>query len=433
MSKQIWPEDHKRTAAAAILRLKRASTGAPLSQAILWLFDMTALLATAKNGRQYNGRLLRALGQVSKDTLDPVGELESALERVAGWWATEQAKARKTWDLFFGINIPAEGFSPEGYRVRVFGADFVVTPRNSFQERWDRCASDDPYHSHDGKLTSLVVATKSDGEDVRAAYVNAERAFETFRGCIEARMNFGVHQIMRGIGPLRKFPPAEWVIAASDGTPSQFLALINPATTRPSGDPAPTPLTPDIVKQSFELFEFLNEVPADDSVDALLSVCIRLYSQALEQAFPHAQFLGLWQCAEAICGTKPGQEKGDPVPLRLGWILQKKKEFEAIACREIAKYLQSLRHNLVHKGTLYQIIQEHVELLKFFCEEAITFWMINRIELPTLNHMHAFYSMIGQDADLRNAQADAHLVLSKLIPEKKSAGRTSAARNKHGG
>ncbi|MFA6045498.1 MAG: hypothetical protein WC718_10975 [Phycisphaerales bacterium] len=325
--------------------------------------------------------------------------LERQLYQIVADFRMKRMSENKKWLVFFGVDVGCVGLNTGQCRVRLYGKDFRLISGTRFRRRWARLIESAQSEFLGAEPPRLLIIATAEGADGPTAFSSVERAFETLRGAIELQLSHGAFRHSSHVAASGAFPPADWMIAVRPGTKPLVVGLVNPDTTHMGRSRFVGTLTSKAVELGTRVFDFLREPPNPDLVDATIGTCLRLYAQAMDQVFPYAQFLGLWQLAEALCGVKPGQTRGDPLPLRLAWFQTRLENFSPFASGECISYLLRLRHDMVHKGTLFEIDQEDVNMLKYYCEIAICVWLKLRKKLPTKKHLEAFYDAIGRPPD----------------------------------
>ena len=157
----------------------------------------------------------------------------------------------------------------------------------------------------------------------------------------------------------------------------------------------------------------LGNIPKNNSIEELLSICLRMYATAREAKYSEWAFLGYWQIAETITLVARFGGKTEKVVNRLKifskYLIKSDIEFTVIL-KEIAKK----RNDLVHIG-LTDIEEWIITILKYYCDIGLWWLLAHKNELETIDNLEKYYSMVMEN----DKNLDRTMNVIKFIKEKR--------------
>lgn len=133
---------------------------------------------------------------------------------------------------------------------------------------------------------------------------------------------------------------------------------------------------------------FSREPPQDSTVSLIIDG-LRLYAQAMDERFDHACFLDLWQLAETITLSDRGGT--DEVCRRLAWH-GSELGLPGSGFKNLLDNFARIRNQIVHRG-IRDVDDEEVNFMKRISEVALL-WLIRESKnVPTKQHLNAFYQL----------------------------------------
>ncbi len=129
------------------------------------------------------------------------------------------------------------------------------------------------------------------------------------------------------------------------------------------------------------LVQLIKNIPAKNSINELLANCFRLYGQSVNHNFAHLILLGLWQIAEELSCSMPGQTKTETICQRLA--KHSPYNFSEDISIKLLQIISKKRNDIVHRG-INEANENDVNILKTFCDSNIA-WLVNLVANNKLN------------------------------------------------
>ncbi len=127
-----------------------------------------------------------------------------------------------------------------------------------------------------------------------------------------------------------------------------------------------------------QIAHILANEPDQSSTISIISDCLRLYVQAMDERFRYACFLAFWQLAEALTLSETRRGDTADVVKRLAWHGER-LGLKASGYTETLKTYSKKRNDIVHRG-IREVEDGDVNLLKSACETALQWLMKQHVK-----------------------------------------------------
>lgn len=254
------------------------------------------------------------------------------------------------------------------------------------------------------KAPSCFLVFKTTGANPYDAYDAISPTLSGFRGLIELSLNLGNWRISSHEKPRANIPFPKWCIALS---PLNILESISFSV--PEVKPSHLSFQYPAYKNARYLSKVFTNKANNNSILYLLSICLRLYSQAMDEQFHNSCFIGFWQIAEALTFSQDFGGRTDIVATRLEKFLSYTKLPEPKG-KVLLQYFCKLRNDIVHQG-LNNVDENHVNTFKVIIETAFMWILNHRNVIKTTKSLKIWYETISKPHDY----SSEILKLSRLI------------------
>jgi hypothetical protein len=262
------------------------------------------------------------------------------------------------------------------------------------------------YPSINNPGDGYVITIKSEGIDAVDAWSKVEPSFELLMGIIEHSSHYDI-KFLPSIEPgrsIRFFPIAPWFFCFPLGKdPLLFrFEVDNWNSLKINRSIAEYQL-----KRIHTIAKLFRKNLEENSMLHFIAECFRLYSQTTDERLYHRRLLGFWQVAERITRANKRGGHTSVVCNRLPALIL--NEYGDRTMHEkVLNDISKQRNAIVHSG-IYNITNDvHVDLIKFYCEQAIVFFIVNKEMFLTINDIDLFYDyMTKKDSELRDIENDS--------------------------
>jgi hypothetical protein len=246
-------------------------------------------------------------------------------------------------------------------------------------------------------LPSTCLIVESFGDSLKNAFNKIAPAYDVFRAMIEMPYTiakntiFQIHSFRKSSEkPRRWLPCPEWFLGLSEEnqiSPGEFLV-------DKYSDDKEVEISSSDIQVIKELSLDFEKKPDSKSILFLVSDCLRLYVQAVDEKFDYNAFLAFWQLLETIALSGEIGGCTDEVCKRTNKILktQTRSWLNKPDCTlYLLKNLAQKRNALVHEGKREGIDYLDVTFSKIFCQYGIFFLLAYSDTFPAIQQLKDFY------------------------------------------
>ena len=135
----------------------------------------------------------------------------------------------------------------------------------------------------------------------------------------------------------------------------------------------------------------------DNSIELLISECLRLYSQSLDDITSNLCFLSFWQMAEAITLSQNFGGKTETVCNRLAWFGRGLKGMDISSLKDALSFIAHNRNEIVHRGRDSDTDQRMIHILQMACNLGL-FWLLDNMHsFKTVNDLELYYQCYSKN------------------------------------
>lgn len=163
----------------------------------------------------------------------------------------------------------------------------------------------------------------------------------------------------------------------------------------------------------------LRKLLQDDSIELLISNCLRLYSQSLDDITSNLCLLSLWQMAEAITLSQNFGGKTDTVCSRLAWFGRMLQDADISSLKDALSVISHDRNEIVHSGRDKDTDQRMIHILQMTCNLGL-FWLLgNMYSFKTVNDLELYYQCCSKNNAEIHSLEKAIRIVKKTRKQKK--------------
>nr|WKN37703.1 HEPN domain-containing protein [Tunicatimonas sp. TK19036] len=399
--KKLWTkEDDRRNAQKLLDELLLYVNDLDSPYCFLIKKELSASFCSKEKSKKIDeGWIDSALLKLKTENKETIEDFEKIYSSVKASIHRKNNKPKKHWSLFIPFNLETEIT-----KISVLGKIFYIV------KKLDLLSEDDVIKSlkerippskvlprdkdkYIEQLPKYFLKTEVYALEHQSLWKEVEKYYDLIRGIVDFSMHHGV-----GPDPLREYK--------KDFRKRTFLELPDLAIARDENNELEVlPLTPDC-KQDIKpaklnataesnfvfvtkLVSFLND--DENSIEALIADCLRLYGQAMDAIHDHQAFLSLWQLAERITYSKSFHGNSEEVARRLN--LFNKSKLPGSNSKYVLKEFADQRNKIVHKG-IHEVYEDEIIVLRLICEMALDWIMHNKDQIKTEEHLQAYYNLI---------------------------------------
>lgn len=400
--KALWNEKNRAEAERALDKVLKmwSGTGYPFTLGKDYFFRLLSSLScdsdvTPKAVFNVACKMAKA-GERSLEAFEKTGQMVRDEEHKT------QNQNSRDWRLALPLRLTIES-DRQSMNFTVHGTQFTITSAKGGSEWMGSAVLTTgvkeargeifPTHKTVWQAPHAWLILKARGPDALPAFMTVEPAYDAFRGCIEMASGLFSQSLSwpasRPIHSLAQ-PPFAIVACGDICKVITFEAYYAPPFNRP---PPKVFKANDAVMERVQwLCGRLSKLPEEDSIVALMSDCLRLYTAAHDKSYPMDRFLHLWQCAEAITLTKGHRGSGEVTARRLSWF-GRGLGFETSGLKHVLTAMRDIRNEIAHRHNIYACKQEDTNFLKLCCDSALL-WIMRHMEVfATANDLELFYRL----------------------------------------
>lgn len=303
------------------------------------------------------------------------------------------------WRFFIPLEMTLGSGCPKSPRVKILGKSFAFLGLSSVKRRLGKAEikgffSSDYIEAETGvavtDIAKVFLSVTAREATWQRAWKEIAPAFDALRGMLEFTHGFGGWRLSFGssrMKPRRKVPHPPWMIAKKPKSSTELVHFLTDVS-RPQ---KAFQLTDKLFAALRRNVAFLSREPKHNSIESLITDCLRLYSQAMDARFNYGCLLGLWQLAEAITRAHAFGGDTDKVVSRLAWHGRRIGSVGS-GYRETLHALSRKRNEIVHRG-IHEVEDEEINVLKLACEVGLVWLIQQRKSLPTTAHLDQYYRL----------------------------------------
>lgn len=397
----LWANEHQRAVADRLIcRLLGRRLPAGLELCTETRADELALVAIS-NGldRSFVANAILAIEGAPAKVPSAFETVYSELRRKH---ARDRALGSREWAFVIPLYCKFEDAKRTEANIRVLGVDFAIARFDQLQSLTTDAAlakaAATASQQHDAPLSELCLIVREMDQEPSWAFDRIEAAYDTLRGLVQYLAAQGASGWFWPEQPRRAIEWARWFLAVRPGTElidDMFFVGAPRVRSRRF-----------VLKDA--LFTALEstgpaEPPKKGSTRELVASALRLYAQAFDLDRNYGCFTGLWQMAEAMTLAAPRGDT-DTVCQRLSFFVACSNSPRILEPRSILRALAEKRNKVVHEGRHTMIEEDDVNLLKFFCDMAIDWLVVQSTALPSVGDLRQFFdAMLQSEADFEHA------------------------------